>query len=312
MQPETGRDSPPPAPGPSFGGLPDRVWFAGHATTVIDLGESRIITDPILRERVSGLTRHSAVPWAAVKHPVDAAVISHLHHDHLDVPSLRRLGTATRLLVPPRAAAFLHRQGFVNVEELRVGEATTVGGMRVVATPALHSGFRAPFGPAAGCLGFLFDGAARVYFAGDTDLFPAMRKLGPIDVALLPVWGWGPRLGPGHLDPHRAALALLMLRPKVAIPIHWGTLAPIGMRRGMKYLTDPPHRFQRLAREYAPDVDVRILAPGEHVDLAAVVGHPSAPAAAPDGTGGARPRPDALPRGDGSRPPSVLPSGDGS
>ncbi len=74
----------------------------------------------------------------------------------------------------------------------------------------------------------------------------------------------------------------MMLRPKVEIPIHWGTLAPIGMRRGMKYMTDPPHRFQRLAREYAPDVDVRILAPGEHVDLAAVLGAASGPTGDPD------------------------------
>ena len=276
MLPETGRDTPPPPPGTPPGDLPDRVWFAGHATSVVDLGGSRIITDPILRERVSGLIRHSAVPWAAVEHPVDAVIISHLHHDHLDIPSLRHLGTDARLLVPPGAARFLARHGFANVEELRVAQATMVGGMRIIATPALHSGFRAPFGPAAGCLGFLFEGAARIYFAGDTDLFPAMRKFGPIDVALLPVWGWGPRLGPGHLDPHRAALALLMLRPKVAIPIHWGTLAPIGMRRGMKYMTDPPHRFLRLARQYAPDVDVRILAPGEHVDLAAIVGRAGA------------------------------------
>ena len=285
MQLETGPTPSPLPPAPSVAVLPDRVWFAGHATTVVDLGGSRIITDPILRERVSGLIRHSAVPWAAVAHPVDAVVISHLHHDHLDVPSLRHLGTGARLLVPPRAGAFLARQGFGNVDELRVGEATTVGGMRIVATPALHSGFRAPFGPAAGCLGFLFEGRARVYFAGDTDLFPAMRKFGPIDVALLPVWGWGPRLGPGHLDPLRAALALLMLRPKVAIPIHWGTLAPIGMRRGVKYMTDPPRRFQRLAREYAPEVDVRILAPGEHVDLASLIGGRASPGDPPSGDG---------------------------
>ncbi|MDP8924925.1 MAG: MBL fold metallo-hydrolase [Chloroflexota bacterium] len=271
MQLEPGQDSPPHRPGRSPCALPNRVWFAGHATTIVDLDGFRIITDPILRDRVSALTRRTAVPWSAVAHPVDGVVISHLHHDHLDIPSLRRLGPGVPLLVPPRAGPFLARYGFGNVTELRVGEAATVGSVRVVATPARHSGFRAPFGPAAGCVGFLLQGSARVYFAGDTDLFPTMRKLGPVDVALLPVWGWGPRLGPGHLDPLRAALALLMLRPKLAIPIHWGTLAPIGLRRDMKYMTDPPHRFRRLAREYAPEVDVRILAPGEHVDLGRVL-----------------------------------------
>jgi L-ascorbate metabolism protein UlaG (beta-lactamase superfamily) len=62
-----------------------------------------------------------------------------------------------------------------------------------------------PFGPNGGCLGFVVEGCARVYFAGDTGLFPAMAALGPVDVALLPIAGWGPVLGPGHLDSLEAA-----------------------------------------------------------------------------------------------------------
>ena len=48
---------------------------------------------------------------------------------------------------------------------------------------------------------------------------------GSIDLALLPVWGWGPTLGPGHLDPARAATAAALIAPRVAVPIHWGTFA---------------------------------------------------------------------------------------
>jgi hypothetical protein len=69
----------------------------------------------------------------------------------------------------------------------------------------------------------------RVYASGDTDLFDGMSALGPLDVALLPVWGWGPTLGPGHLDPARAALAVERLRPRVAVPVHWGSLALTGL-----------------------------------------------------------------------------------
>ena len=58
------------------------------------------------------------------------------------------------------------------------------GEVRVRATPANHTGFRPPFGPQGGCLGFVVEGSARIYFAGDTDLFPEMDALGPIDVAL--------------------------------------------------------------------------------------------------------------------------------
>ena len=70
-------------------------------------------------------------------------------------------------------------------------------------------------------------GTASVFFAGDTDLFDEMSGLVPkLDLALLPIWGWGPTIGPGHLDPGRAAEALTLLAPRLAVPIHWGTLRP--------------------------------------------------------------------------------------
>jgi L-ascorbate metabolism protein UlaG (beta-lactamase superfamily) len=106
----------------------------------------------------------------------------------------------------------------------------------------------------------------RLYFAGDTALFTGMRDLTPVDVALLPVAGWGPRLGPGHLDPAGATEALGLLRPKVAVPIHWGTF-----RRLFAEQPDdrPAREFARLAGEVAPDVDVRVLSIGETLALEA-------------------------------------------
>jgi L-ascorbate metabolism protein UlaG (beta-lactamase superfamily) len=103
----------------------------------------------------------------------------------------------------------------------------------------------------------------RVYFAGDTDVFPSMAELAPeLDVALLPVWGWGPRLGPGHMDPGRAATALELLRPRVAMPIHWGTFWPLGLGRVRQArLVEPPHEFVTLARETTPSVRVRVALP---------------------------------------------------
>ena len=78
-------------------------------------------------------------------------------------------------------------------------------------------------GRPADALGYVIAGGGRrVYFAGDTELFEEMSELRPIDLALLPVWGWGPSLNPGHLDPAGAARALALLRPRVAVPIHWG------------------------------------------------------------------------------------------
>src|SRR5262249_27768632 len=112
------------------------------------------------------------------------------------------------------------------------------------------------------------EGSARVYFAGDTDLFDGMRDLAPLDLALLPVSGWGPRLPPGHLDPRGAAEALRLLRPRVAIPIHWGTYSAMSWKQPRPRLdASPASEFERHAGELAPDVDVRALAPGQSTEL---------------------------------------------
>jgi L-ascorbate metabolism protein UlaG (beta-lactamase superfamily) len=132
----------------------------------------------------------------------------------------------------------------------------------------VHGGRRPPLGPDAPALGFVVEaGPAKVYFAGDTDVFPAMADLAPdLDVAMLPVWGWGPRLGAGHMNPRGAALALRLLRPRCAVPIHWGTLWPYGFGRVVPgRLTDPPREFARFARRYAPGVRVLLTPPGERV-----------------------------------------------
>ena len=170
------------------------------------------------------------------------------------------------LIVPRGTARFL--PGFDDVRELTPGEEVAVGGLRVTATPALHEvrrGIRAHRVPA---LGYVIEGPPRIYFAGDTDVFPEMASLGSLDVALVPVWGWGTSLGPGHLDPPAAARTLPLLRPRVAVPIHWGTYFPAHRgRSGHPRLEDPPNEFARAAAEVAPGVEVRILNPGEHLEL---------------------------------------------
>jgi L-ascorbate metabolism protein UlaG (beta-lactamase superfamily) len=199
--------------------------------------------------------------------PVDAVLLSHVHHDHLDVPSLRRV-RSDRLVVPRGARRLLERRGFEGVVELDEGESVSIGQLTVRATHADHVARRLPLGEEIPALGYLIDGSKRVYFAGDTDLFEGMRELAPdLDAALLPVDGWGPRVGPGHLDPQRAAEALRLLAPRIAVPIHWGTYRRLGLSRDPATLREPAAAFERLAAELAPEVEIRILAPGERTAL---------------------------------------------
>jgi L-ascorbate metabolism protein UlaG (beta-lactamase superfamily) len=243
----------------------DRLTWLGHATVLLELSGTRLLTDPVLGRGVAHLRRHVARPVPPDR--VDAVLISHVHRDHLDLPSLRRLDERALVVVPPGARRSLRRLGRDTIE-LAPGEQLRVGGVRVSAVPAVHTARRSPFSRAVDAVGYVVEGEPRVYFAGDTERHDAMAALAPLDCALLPVWGWGWSLGTGHMDPDEAAHAVAMLRPALAVPIHWGTFLPFGSRRRhLALLRDPPHRFAARAAELAPDTRVEILAPGGSLQL---------------------------------------------
>ena len=239
-----------------------KLTFFGHASTCVEFPGTVLLTDPILRRRVAALRWTAALPPPAQWAHADAVLISHLHLDHCDLPSLGRLGHARTLLVPGGAEPFLRRRGFRNVIGLRPGSTTEIAGVTIAAIEARHDGRRYPLGHHAPAVGYLVTAAAgSVYFAGDTDLFAGMADLaGSCDVALLPVWGWGRSLGDGHLDPARAAEAVARIRPALAVPIHWGALRPMWEFRAPS--PQPAHDFAAHARAGAPLTEVRVLRPG--------------------------------------------------
>jgi L-ascorbate metabolism protein UlaG (beta-lactamase superfamily) len=248
----------------------DRVTYVGHATVLIELGGVRLITDPVLRSRIGPLRRHGPLPLPEVTHHLDALLVSHLHHDHADLPSLRRIDRDVPTLVAPGTERFFARRGFTAVTELAPGESVKVGEVAITAVEAKHPS-RRRLERDSEAIGFLLTGTGRrVYFAGDTDLFDGMRELGPgLDLALLPIWGWGSSIGPGHLDPERAARAAALLSPRIVVPIHWGTLYPLGLARlRLGPLRSPPRELAAWMGELAPQVEVRVLAPGEATSLA--------------------------------------------
>ena len=237
------------------------TWF-GHSTTVIEMDDVRFVTDPLLRRRVAHLQRAEAVPRADLGR-VDAVLVSHVHLDHLDVASLAQIERSRPVVVPRGTARTVRRRGFEDVREVAAGETLSIGGVELDVTHAEHGTVRR-FISRSPALGFVLRGSSNVYFAGDTDLFDGMRALAPVDVAILPIGGWGPRVPAGHLDPLRAAEALRLVRPATVVPVHWGTYrAPFAAEPDDR----PAEEFARAAAEAAPEVDVRVLRIGETLHL---------------------------------------------
>ncbi len=242
------------------------ITWLGHATVLVEIDGHRVITDPVLRHRIGPLVR--ITPDVSKPGPVDCVLLSHLHMDHTDLPTLRALERSGPVIAPYPAAEWLTARGLADVRNLRRGDEIGVGDLRIAATAAVHDPRRLPLGPAATAAGYVIRGSIAVYFAGDTDLFAGMAELrGTVDVALLPVWGWGARVGAGHLDPRSAAEAAALIAPAVAIPIHWGTFALARPARRAADPERPAREFAAFTKQYAPAVEVRVLAPGERTCL---------------------------------------------
>ena len=160
----------------------------------------------------------------------------------------------------------------MEVTEVREGDQVQLADVEITALPANHgagnTGYRPP-----GSLGYVMRNRLSVYFAGDTDLFDGMRDVGrdfDLDLALLPVWGYSHRVGPGHLTPLTAAQALARIKPRIAVPIHWGALrlpGPHALWDGVDHMHLPPHSFAGYAKTWAPETEVRVLQPGEWTSL---------------------------------------------
>lgn len=240
-----------------------RLTYVGHSTVLIELDGIRLLTDPVLRGRVGPLRRHGPTPKPAELGLIDAVLISHGHPDHFDRASLRAIGGDPLVVVPRGMGRAVSRAGG-QTREVSVNDLLDVGAVRITAVSARHG--RWPLHRAARPVGFLIEGSRSVYFAGDTAIFPGMALLaGRVDVALLPVGRWGPPVGPDRLTPSSAVDAAVLLRARVAVPIHWGTLYVPGFRAGRWGWGsfDAGEEFASEGLRRAPGLEVVVLRPGE-------------------------------------------------
>jgi L-ascorbate metabolism protein UlaG (beta-lactamase superfamily) len=251
------------------------VTWLGHSTVLVDVDGVRILTDPLVTRRLAHLRRRAPTPNLD---PVDAVLISHVHMDHLHRASLLMTASDARLIVPEGAAPLVKRIPVRSIEQVRRGAVVRLrdpasgrAAVDVEVVDAHHLSGRGPHSRvSAPPVGYVMRvGGRAVYFAGDTDLFDGMRELGPLDVALLPIWGWGQTLGERHLNPESAATAAKWLDPTTVVPIHWGTYSPSRVGGGRPaWIDQPPNAFRDALAALGLDDRLCVLQPGEslHVD----------------------------------------------
>lgn len=214
-----------------------RITWLGHSSSLVELDGHRLLLDPVWGERCSPLSfagpeRWYPPPLALDELPdIDAVIISHDHYDHLDHPTIVALAArGTTFVVPLGIGAHLERWGVAPeaMVELDWWEETTIGGLRIVATPARHFSGRGP-GQADQTLwaGWAMIGPEhRVFFSGDTAMFPGFdeigERFGPFDAAMLEVGAYDQAWADVHLGPEQAVKASQMVRGEVMVPVHWG------------------------------------------------------------------------------------------
>jgi L-ascorbate metabolism protein UlaG (beta-lactamase superfamily) len=210
------------------------VTWLGHSTVLLAMDGVRVLTDPVLRRSVGPLRRVGPRPSPDVWQAADVVLLSHLHHDHADLPSLRMLGAERPVLTSSANAAWLRRRG-LNGVALTEGEWSQLGPeVDVTLVRADHQSRPMPHRP-NDSHGHLVRGPSGVvWVAGDTSLYDEMDRIhaavgARVDLAIVPVGGWGARLSNGHLDPAAAAKACVLVGARSAVPVHWGTLHVPGL-----------------------------------------------------------------------------------
>lgn len=248
------------------------TWI-GHATFVLRLGGKTIAIDPIWSEKISGVVPRRAAPGVALENvpPIDLVLVTHNHRDHMDLPTLEKIGPRAQYVVPLGNARLLHKVGLTNTLELDWWQSHTVDAVTITLVPARHWSMRFPWDRNDMLWGgYVIAGPeGRAYHSGDTALFDGFTEIGercgPIDWAMLPIGAYEPRwfMEPQHMNPEDALIAFERLGAKTFVAMHWGTF-----KLTDESIAEPPEKTRALWRERGWDNSrLQIPAIGETLRL---------------------------------------------
>lgn len=226
----------------------DTLTWIGHASFLIQLAGKNILIDPVLSPKIGWIKRNCppGLAWPALP-KTDLVLITHNHRDHMDAPTLKKLGPDPVYIVPQGLGAWFTRRGFKRVMEVRWWQKETVAGIAITFVPAQHWSRRGLMdGNASWWGGFVLEkNGLRLYHAGDTGWFDGFAEIGQragiLHAAMLPIGAYAPRwfMKPQHINPEEAVNAFRLLGAKHLLPMHWGTF-----QLSDEPLDEPPRRLQ--------------------------------------------------------------------
>jgi L-ascorbate metabolism protein UlaG (beta-lactamase superfamily) len=271
----------PQRPAPALDGACAVVTFIGHATFLIQTAAANILTDPMYSERAGPLNvfgprrvRRPAVRFDDLP-PISTVLLSHNHYDHCDRRTLAMLAERFDPLViaPLGNGPLVRSAGIRRVEELDWWQEAKTSTLPITLTPAHHFSARTPLDRNRALWGgfSIVAGSGRLFFAGDTaygSFFKDVRRrLGPIDLAILPIGAYEPRwfMAAVHMNPGEAVQAHLDLVASESIGMHFGTF-----QLTTEGIDDPLRALEEARREHdVPPSKFRALGFGDSLRLSA-------------------------------------------
>lgn len=241
------------------------AWL-GHASVLLRVGETTVLTDPVLDLRIGprfgrlqvGLARLGSTPVEPAHLPdIDVILISHAHFDHLDKPTLERLVHSKTIVVTARQTRRFIPRGFRHVIELDWERTLNLTDLAITAIKPNHWGARTAWDRHRGYNSYILqDNDHRVLFAGDTALTDAFNEIHPIDLALFGIGAYDP-WEHAHATPEQVWQMFSAFKGRNLLPIHHSTFKMSD--------EEPDEPIQRLINVASPDHLEQVIqcVPGE-------------------------------------------------
>lgn len=198
-------------------------WY-GHATTLINIDNKIILTDPVIGNMLGYFRRISKESINIRDYKIDYILLSHGHMDHLNFSTLRKLNKDAIIIVPKGYKKIIELLGFKNVVQLRLNEVYEDDNIKITSYAANHDGRRFYIGIDDESHSYLIERNNKsIFFAGDTAYTENFNGIS-CDVALMPVGCYKPeRFSYMHCNPKESYKMFTMMNAKCMIPIHYKT-----------------------------------------------------------------------------------------